>query len=103
MAWLRILTEWMPNSGQLIPLDRDRFVLGRAPDCDLRFPHLSASRQHARITRQDGGFTIEDLGSRCGIYVNSVWIRGPTRLRHGDRIHTAGVELIFEELGPDLA
>jgi pSer/pThr/pTyr-binding forkhead associated (FHA) protein len=103
MAWLRILTEGILNGEHRIPLDRDPFVLGRNPDCDLRLPHNSVSRHHARITRQDGGFTIEDLGSRCGLYVNDRPINGPTRLRHGDRFWVAGIELIFEELGPDLA
>ena len=48
-------------------------TLGRDPSNEIvvpaeRFPHVSS--HHARITGEDGRFTIEDLGSRNGTLVN---------------------------------
>src|SRR5262245_28089484 len=42
---------------------RTRLVVGRAPDCDVRLPHPSVSRYHARLERREGGLSLTDLGS----------------------------------------
>src|SRR5437870_5655998 len=49
-----------PNEGAIIPLDGDRFVLGRNPDCGIVIPVTSVSREHALILRIQGKFFIED-------------------------------------------
>jgi hypothetical protein len=53
-----------------VPLDRTETIIGRDPSCDIVLGEESASRRHARIGRDDGGyFEIVDLGSRNGIIV----------------------------------
>jgi pSer/pThr/pTyr-binding forkhead associated (FHA) protein len=41
-------------------------VLGRAPNVDIRLDSPVVSRRHARITRRDDTFRVEDLGSTSG-------------------------------------
>ena len=41
------------------------------------------SREHARVYNRNGSVTIEDLGSRNGIFVNSVRVESQL-LQHGD-------------------
>ena len=48
----------------------DVCILGRSPSCQIYIGDLTVSRQHARITRTDRGFIIEDLGSGNGTWVN---------------------------------
>jgi predicted component of type VI protein secretion system len=42
-------------------------VLGRGEECDVRLLDRSVSRAHARISRRDGAWILEDLGSRNGV------------------------------------
>lgn len=53
-----------------VPLDRTETYIGRDPKCDIVLTDDSASRRHARIARNAGGyFEIVDLGSKNGILV----------------------------------
>jgi hypothetical protein len=53
-----------------VPLDRTETFIGRDPKCDIVLTDDSASRRHARIARNAGGyFEVVDLGSKNGILV----------------------------------
>jgi pSer/pThr/pTyr-binding forkhead associated (FHA) protein len=53
-----------------VPLDRTETFIGRDPKCDIVLTDDSASRRHARIARNAGGyFELVDLGSKNGILV----------------------------------
>jgi len=84
MPSLRILKG--PNEGHVIPLDGDRFVLGRNPECAVVIPVTSVSREHAQIVRLNGKFFIEDKQSRNGTFVNNQAINARTALKNNDRI-----------------
>jgi len=71
-------------------LDQDRMTIGRAGDCDIVLPKRQVSRYHARIERDDNGYTVQDLDSKNGTYVNGQEIgTEPYRLRDGDEIQVA--------------
>lgn len=57
------------------PLSKDRVIIGRKVNCDLRIPLTSVSRQHCEITISDGKIQIKDLGSSNGTYHNSVRVQ----------------------------
>jgi PAS domain S-box-containing protein len=77
--------------GQSFRFDRDELVLGRAADADLVVDDLGASRRHAKLTRgPDGDWTITDLGSTNGTYVNGLKVRS-TPLREGDKVQLGTV------------
>jgi pSer/pThr/pTyr-binding forkhead associated (FHA) protein len=84
MASLYILKG--ANQGARLPLDRDQLLLGRSPDCHVVIPSTSVSRQHARIVRTQGSYSIEDMQSRSGTRVNDQVIKAPTLLRDNDKI-----------------
>jgi serine phosphatase RsbU (regulator of sigma subunit)/pSer/pThr/pTyr-binding forkhead associated (FHA) protein len=84
MASLQILKG--PNEGQVIPLDTDRFVIGRNPDCGIVIPLTSVSREHAQVVRKAGKFFIEDKQSRNGTFVNNQPVNALTALKNNDRI-----------------
>src|SRR5262245_25794255 len=72
-----------------IQLTGDPQVIGRDQEkCQIVIPHHAVSREHARITAQNGTYFIEDLKSRNHTFVNSKEVPPPTRyhLKPDDRI-----------------
>ena len=57
MAVLRVVAG--PTPGQLLPLEKERTVIGRLPSCDVVLEMGSVSRQHVQILRQGDEFFIE--------------------------------------------
>lgn len=62
------------------------FIIGRAPECDLRLSGGLVSRKHARLRCTDHELVVCDLSSRNGVLVNQRTIHEPTRLAHADRL-----------------
>ena len=60
----------------------ERAIIGRAPDSDFCIANdRRVSRRHARLTICAHGVVIEDLDSKCGVYVDGERIRlGHTEL-----------------------
>jgi diguanylate cyclase (GGDEF)-like protein len=86
-----------------IPLERDRVVLGRAVEADIRLNDFKTSRLHAEITVQSENdserpvFSIRDLGSTNGTIVNGQRIT-ETTLSYGDKIIIGDYLFRFELL-----
>lgn len=92
----------LPNSGGLV-LGRFDPNVGIPPDIDLSYEDQGIqliSRRHATVHGQDGRHTIEDLGSKSGIFLNERHVSyGPSRpLEPGDKIRLGSVELVYERV-----
>ena len=48
----------------------DRTLIGRSPECDVFLDDVIVSRRHAELVREEDTFTISDLGSLNGTFVN---------------------------------
>ena len=80
-----------------VSLDRPVTTIGRSSMNDLPVSDKMLSRQHARIVRDnDGGLTVEDLGSRNGTFLNGERLTMVQPLKPGDRITVGGVTLKVE-------
>src|SRR5688572_26381705 len=78
-----------PNAGRRYKLgDGEDYIIGRRSDCQIFVPDMRVSRQHARILRDNGRWTVEDLGSNNGTYVNGNRVQN-AELRHEDEIQIA--------------
>ena len=76
--------------GQRWIIEQDQVIIGRGSDCDIVLPERQASRQHARIERDKGGYLLRDLGSKNRTYVNGQEVHDkPYRLKDGDEIQIA--------------
>ena len=69
--------------------------LGRTGDNDVKVGARFVSRRHARIVGGNGGFAIEDLGSKNGVFVNSCQVM-KKRLAHGDLLDIGDRRFRFE-------
>jgi predicted component of type VI protein secretion system len=72
--------------GTEIPLKKDEFVIGRAKECTLRAASEAISRRHCVIARSGDRWSIRDLKSRNGTYVNEQRIEAATPLSIGDEL-----------------
>ncbi len=70
-----------------IPLDADRFCLGRSTTVELSYPNDSGlSRRHTMLEREGENWTVLDLGSKNGTTLNGKPVKSKTILKSGDRI-----------------
>lgn len=69
--------------------------IGRADHCTIRLADTYASQVHARLSARNGAWTIEDLGSTNGTFLNERRLESPIQVRAGDkvRIGTTVLEL----------
>lgn len=68
-------------------------VIGREESCDLVVGEPLVSRRHARISVDDTGAYIEDLGSANGTFVNHARLHGRAQLFPGDQVFIGTVEM----------
>ena len=68
MPALRIRLPGEPE--REVPLEGREFRIGRADECEIVVQESDISREHAVLKLGRGGFVIEDLGSRNGMFVN---------------------------------
>jgi FHA domain/zinc-ribbon domain len=87
-----------PNAGSRFLLDSDLTLVGRHPDSDIFLDDVTVSRRHAEFYRQGGGFTVRDVGSLNGTYVNRERIEEAS-LNEGDEVQVGKFRLVFL-LGP---
>ena len=83
-----------PNSGSRFLLDSDVTTAGRHPSSDIFLDDVTVSRRHAEFTRSDDGFTVRDVGSLNGTYVNRERI-DEAQLSGGDEVQIGKYRLVF--------
>jgi pSer/pThr/pTyr-binding forkhead associated (FHA) protein len=87
-----------PNAGSRFLLDQPTTSAGRHPDSDIFLDDVTVSRRHAEFYRSGGRFTVRDVGSLNGTYVNRERIE-ETGLSGGDEVQIGKFRLVFL-LGP---
>ncbi|GAB2442764.1 FHA domain-containing protein [Streptomyces incanus] len=84
-----------PNSGSRFLLDGDLTTAGRHPQSDIFLDDVTVSRRHVEFRRsQDGSFTVADVGSLNGTYVNRERI-DQVGLSNGDEVQIGKYRLVF--------
>src|SRR5215510_720425 len=88
----------LPNGqSKTAVLSGDRWTVGRSTDNDFGFPEDSGlSRQHLALERENDSWTVRDLRSKNGTYVNDQLIRSKHFLSPGDRITASLLTVVFE-------
>ena len=68
-----------------MPIENDRFTIGRSHGNTLSLGSAEISRLHAEIVKEGESYILRDLGSRAGTFVNDETVIEHT-LGHGDQI-----------------
>ena len=82
-----------PNAGSKYFLDSDVTQIGRHPDSDIFLDDITVSRRHAEIRRDASGFSLHDVGSLNGTYINRERVEGAD-LRSGDEVQIGKFKLV---------
>jgi ABC transport system ATP-binding/permease protein len=83
----------------VVPLIRDEITIGRKEGNTIRLTERNVSRRHARILRNNGEVSIEDLGSYNGIRVNNARIAERVALRVSDQVQIGDYKLYLKAEG----
>lgn len=80
--------------GEHFFVDSDLTLIGRSPDCAVFLDDVTVSRRHAEITRSGGTYSIRDLGSLNGTFVNRRRIES-TEIEDDDELQIGKYRLTF--------
>ncbi|MHB8450035.1 MAG: FHA domain-containing protein [Mycobacteriales bacterium] len=83
-----------PNAGSRFLLDAEVTSAGRHPESDIFLDDVTVSRRHAEFRRERGGFTVRDVGSLNGTYLNRERI-DIAELTGGDEVQIGKFRLVF--------
>ena len=83
-----------PGSGSRFLLDADVVKAGRHPDSEIFLDDVTVSRRHAEFHRSGETFTVSDVGSLNGTYVNRDRI-DRVQLTDGDEVQIGKYRLVF--------
>jgi hypothetical protein len=85
-----------PLAPQVIELDRDTLIVGRAEDVDIKVPSSALSRRHVRLERYQGSYRVIDLDSSNGVYLNEIRVHSAV-LRDSDTLQLGNAVFIYHE------
>jgi len=83
-----------PGAGSRFLLDQDVSVAGRHSEADIFLDDVTVSRRHASFNRAGARFTVSDLGSLNGTYVNGDVVDNAS-LADGDEVQVGKYRLTF--------
>jgi pSer/pThr/pTyr-binding forkhead associated (FHA) protein len=83
-----------PGAGSRFLLDVDVVNAGRHPDSEIFLDDVTVSRRHAVFNREGDTFTVSDVGSLNGTYVNRDRIESH-HLSDGDEVQIGKYRLVF--------
>lgn len=83
-----------PKAGARYALDSDVVSVGRDPQSDIFLDDITVSRRHAEVARDGARYSIRDVDSLNGTYVNRQ-IVDQGELNEGDEVQVGKFKLVF--------
>ena len=83
-----------PAKGARFLIDQSEVAVGRSVESPIFLDDVTVSRKHALIERKSGNFTLRDLGSLNGTYLNNQSV-STADLTSGDEIQIGKFHMLF--------
>jgi serine phosphatase RsbU (regulator of sigma subunit) len=89
------------GSMKTVGLSGERLSIGRSSAAELCFPEdAGLSRLHFAFEAQGDEWTVQDLGSKNGTFVNNIALKARLLLKPGDRVTAGHIVIVY---APDAA
>jgi pSer/pThr/pTyr-binding forkhead associated (FHA) protein len=89
------LEVWRQAGADLVQLDGDRLTVGRAEGNDIVLAEDGqVSRVHAVFERLAGSWSVRDVSSRNGTFVNGNRVSGEARVSPGDEVRIGRTRIV---------
>ena len=82
------------RAGEAFTPTGPRTLIGRAPDCDVFLDDVTVSRRHAELLLDGDQYTIRDLGSLNGTFVNRQRVES-AELHDDDEVQVGKYRMTF--------
>lgn len=89
-----LIVQHGPNAGARFLLDAERTTVGRHPSAEIFLDDVTVSRKHAEFLLTPVGYTVRDVGSLNGTYVNRNRV-DEAELTTGDEVQIGKFRLTF--------
>jgi len=91
-----LLIQCPDGQMKTVPLTGERLSIGRSSAAELSFPEdAGLSRQHFVFESQGEDWTVQDLGSKNGTFVNNIPLKAKLILKPGDRVTAGHLVVVF--------
>jgi len=81
---------------KMVALTGERLSIGRSSVAELCFPEdAGLSRQHFAFENEGDEWTVQDLGSKNGTFVNNIPLKARLILKPGDRITAGHLVIVY--------
>ncbi len=91
-----LLIQCPDGQMKTVPLQKDRLAVGRSSSAEICFPEdAGLSRQHFAFEPEGEDWTVQDLGSKNGTFVNNIPLKARLILRPGDRITAGHLVIVY--------
>lgn len=89
------LEVWRPAGADLVPLSGGRVTVGRSAGNDIVLADDGqVSRVHAVIEQLGGSWSVRDVSSRNGTFVNGTRVSGEARVDAGDELRIGRTRIV---------
>jgi pSer/pThr/pTyr-binding forkhead associated (FHA) protein len=90
------LEVWRPAGADLVQMESDRITVGRSVGNDIVLPDdTQVSRVHAVLERLAGAWSVRDVSSRNGTFLNGTRVSGEAWIGHGDEIRVGRTRIVL--------
>jgi serine phosphatase RsbU (regulator of sigma subunit) len=97
-----LLIQCPDGQMKTVPLTGARLSIGRSSAAELSFPEdAGLSRQHFAFESEGEEWTVQDLGSKNGTYVNNIPLKARLILKPGDRVTAGHLVIVYSPAAAD--
>jgi len=91
-----LLIQCPDGQMKTVPLITERISVGRSSAAELCFPEdAGLSRQHFAFEPEGEEWTVQDLGSKNGTFVNNIPLKAKLILKPGDRVTAGHLVIVY--------
>jgi hypothetical protein len=94
-ALFQLVMRSGPTPGKIFPLEAEEVIVGRDATSGVSIVDAEVSRKHAKLILHGSAYTIQDLGSTNGTFVNQQRITATQALNPGDTV-SFGEKIILQ-------